>query len=93
MPWVVVLASGHPRDVFETGRTSSHTRGQAVDIHLLGDEYVVDGRRTEDGLTYETTRWLYDHPDVSNLGSPWALDGFGGRSFTDVVHADHRSSY
>lgn len=86
---VVVLASGHPHDVFETGRTSSHTRGHAVDVHQLGDEHVVDGRTVEDGLTHEVTRWLYDHPDVSNLGSPWALDGFGGRSFTDAVHLDH----
>ncbi len=23
------------------------------------------------------------------IGSPWALDGLGGRSFTDVVHQDH----
>ena len=26
---------------------------------------------------------------VSEVGSPWALDGYGGRSFTDDVHLDH----
>lgn len=30
-----------------------------------------------------------DQPEVSQIGAPWALDGYGGRSFTDVVHQDH----
>lgn len=86
---VVVLSSGHPWDVFETGRQSSHTRGHAVDVYRLGDELVVDGRAATGTRTHQTVQWLFDTPQVSNLGSPWRLDGHGGRSFTDAVHQDH----
>ncbi|HZW45071.1 MAG TPA: hypothetical protein VFF32_11890 [Dermatophilaceae bacterium] len=34
------------------------------------------------------SRWLFDH-GLPELGSPWAFDGYGGRSFTNVVHTDH----
>lgn len=86
---VVVLASGHPHDVFETDRLSSHTRGHAVDIHRLDGALVAAGRQDVDGDVQRTVRWLYERPGVTNLGSPWALDGYGGRSFTDPVHLDH----
>lgn len=86
---VVTLAAGHPRNVFGTDRRSSHTRGHAVDIHVLGDERVVDGRTSDDTRTREVVQWLYDDPRVTNVGSPWSLDGYGGRSFTDPVHQDH----
>lgn len=86
---VVTLAAGHPRNVFGTGRLSSHMRGHAVDIHVLGDERVVDGRAGDDTRTREVVEWLYKDPRVTNVGSPWALDDYGGRSFTDPVHQDH----
>jgi hypothetical protein len=85
---VIVLSSGHPFEVFGTERQSNHTKGRAVDIHLVDGGRVIDAR--EDGtFVQEIVQWLYDRPEVSEVGSPWALDGYGGRSFTDVVHADH----
>lgn len=86
---VVVLSSGHPVHVFDTERQSSHAVGHAVDIHRFGDERVVDGRSANDTRTRRTVEWLYEDERVTNLGSPWALDGYGGRSFTDAVHHDH----
>ena len=85
---VVVLASGHPRTVFGTDRLSNHTRGRAVDLYRLDGERIIDLR--DDGSPARAlVEWLYARPEVANIGSPWALDGFGGRSFTDVVHQDH----
>lgn len=85
---VVTLARGHPVHVFGTDRLSDHTRGRAVDIAVVADVPVVDDRH-EASLTYELVDWLRSHPLVRQVGSPWALDGYGGRSFTDVVHQDH----
>jgi hypothetical protein len=85
---VCVLESGHPINVFGTDRLSDHTRGRAVDIHRIGDQLVIDDR-DEGSLTDRTVAWLYDDPSGPVVGSPWALDGFGGRSFTDAVHQDH----
>ena len=86
---VAVLATGHPHNVFETDRQSQHTVGQAVDIYRIGDRFVVDDR-DDDSLTRTIVEWLYDHPDVSQVGSPWDVDGgVSSRSFTDAVHLDH----
>jgi hypothetical protein len=85
---VIVLETGHPYNVFGTPRVSRHVAGFAVDIHLLGDVLVIDDRADE-GATHQLVRELYERDDVRVIGSPWALDGFGGRSFTDTVHQDH----
>jgi hypothetical protein len=85
---VIVLETGHPYNVFGTPRVSRHIAGFAVDVHRLGDVLVVDDR-DDDGATYRLVRDLYERDDVRVIGSPWALDGFGGRSFTDTVHQDH----
>ncbi|WP_127142524.1 hypothetical protein [Pelagibacterium montanilacus] len=85
---VVTLMSGHPREVFGTDRLSDHTRGRAVDVYRLGDRLVIDDRHEGSG-TKAFVEWLYDQPEVVRIGSPWALDGFGGRSFTDALHQDH----
>ena len=86
---VVVLATGHPHNVFETDRQSHHTVGQAVDINRIGDRRVIDDRGP-DSATRAIAEWLYDHPDVLQVGSPWDLDGTESRrSFTDAVHQDH----
>lgn len=85
---VVTLSSGHPFEVFGTDRQSNHTKGRAVDIYLLDGERIID-LRDEDSPAHALVEWLYERPEVSEVGSPWALDGFGGRSFTDVVHQDH----
>ena len=85
---VVVLSTGHPFEVFGTDRQSFHTKGRAVDIYRVGDRLVIDDRE-EGSATYRFLEWFYDQPEVSQVGAPWALDGYGGRSFTDVVHQDH----
>ena len=85
----VVLATGHPLEIFGTDRKSDHTRGRAIDIYRVGDSNVVDDRK-EGSATHQLVEWFYDQPEVARIGSPWALDGFGGRSWTDVLHLDHR---
>lgn len=85
---VVTLSNGHPFNVLDTDRQSNHTRGLAVDIYRIGDGRVVDDRQPL-SATHELVTWLYELPSLSEVGSPWALDGYGGRSFTDAVHQDH----
>lgn len=85
---VIVFDNGHPWNIFGTDRMSDHSRGVAVDVHRIGDRLVIDDR-AEGSVTQDFVKWLYDQPDVANIGSPWALDGFGGRSFTDLLHQDH----
>lgn len=85
---VIVFDSGHPWNIFGTDRMSDHSRGVAVDVHRIGERLVIDDR-AEGSQTHDFVTWLYDQPDLANIGSPWALDGFGGRSFTDLLHQDH----
>lgn len=85
---VITLSQGHPYEVFGTDRQSDHTRGRAVDIYRLGDTLVVDDH-AQGSATHDIVRWLYDQPDIRQIGSPWALDGYGGKSFTDRLHQDH----
>jgi hypothetical protein len=86
---VAVLVTGHPYHVFETDRVSHHTMGQAVDIIRIGDHLVIDDR-DENSATRVIVDWLYAHPDVLQVGSPWDIDGPGSkRSFADPVHQDH----
>jgi hypothetical protein len=85
---VIVLETGHPFEVFGTDRVSRHMAGLAVDLYRLDGPNVIDDR-AEGSDTHEFVQWLYDRDDVRVIGSPWALDGFGGRSFTDLVHQDH----
>jgi hypothetical protein len=85
---VCTLSRGHPTNVFGTDRLSDHTRGRAVDIHRIGEALVIDDRASG-SLTLETVDWLYGDEIRPVVGAPVALDGFGGRSFTDDVHQDH----
>ncbi len=85
---VVTLSQGHPYEVFGTNRQSDHTRGRAFDIYRLGDTLVIDGR-AQGSMIHQTVQWLYQQPEIRQIGSPWALDGVGGRSFTDRLHQDH----
>jgi hypothetical protein len=86
---VVVLATGHPHNVFETDRQSHHTVGRAVDIYRIGDRQVIDDREPG-SATYAFVEWLYAHPAVVQVGAPWDLDGsVSSRSFTNEVHQDH----
>lgn len=87
---VVVIRTGHSAEVFGTDppRPSRHSEGRAVDIYRVGDRHVVEDRERGSG-THDLVRWLYDQPELAGVGSPWALDGFGGRSFSDQLHQDH----
>jgi hypothetical protein len=85
---VVVLRTGHSREVFGTDRISRHDEGRAVDIYRLDGPLVIEDREVG-SPTHDLVRWLYDQPELSEVGSPWALDGFGGRSFSDELHQDH----
>lgn len=85
---VAVLVTGHPRNVFATDRLSAHTDGRAVDLVVVDDRTVASSHDT-DSATRALVEWLYDDPRVTVIGSPWALDERGGKSFTDIVHADH----
>ena len=85
---VITLMRGHPETVFGTDRLSDHMRGLAFDIYVVGEALVID-EQARGSATYDVVEWLYAHPDVRQIGSPWALDGVGGKSFTDAVHKDH----
>ena len=85
---VTTLSQGHPYEVFGTDRQSDHTRGRAVDIYRLDNTLVIDDRTTG-SFTHEIVQWLYDQPEIRQIGSPWRLEGPRGRSFTDRLHQDH----
>jgi len=84
---VTVLATGHPRDVFATGRVSNHTVGRAVDVWAVDGQAVV-AQRQPDGPVAALARAALA-AGVTELGGPWDLDGPGGRSFANTVHQDH----
>jgi hypothetical protein len=85
---VVVIDTGHPWNVWGTERASKHSEGLAVDVYRLDGPLVIQDRADGSQL-HEFVRWLYDQPEIAEIGSPWALDGFGGRSFSDELHQDH----
>ena len=84
---VLVLHRGHPYRVFDTESVSRHSVGQAMDVYAVGGELVVDSR-FEGSPTWTLANKLFQN-GIGSMGSPWAFDGFGGRSFTDDVHQDH----
>ena len=84
---VQVLNSGHPWDVFMTGRQSNHTKGRAVDLWALNGIPVID---------HENSPWrevmeAAVAAGAGQAGGPEDLDGVRGRRpyFTDAVHQDH----
>lgn len=84
---ITVLASGHPANVFGTERTSNHTRGRGVDIWSIDRTAVVDQRGLGSPLRDLVERLAGE--GVTELGSPYDLDGPGGVMFTNIVHQDH----
>ncbi len=84
---VLVLNRGHPYNVFATNSVSRHSVGQAMDVYAVDGQLVVDSR-FEGSPAWILSRELFD-AGIQSIGSPWAFDGFGGRSFTDDVHQDH----
>lgn len=99
---VTALRAGHPETVFAKSYLSNHTVGRAVDVWSVGgDPVVAQSRRVlgvEDSAgtpAHRMTATLLADTGVTELGSPWDLDGPATadrprtRSFTNVVHADH----
>jgi len=84
---ILTLSGGRPGLVFGTDRPSQHSVGRAVDIYAVDGDPVILQRETGTPA-YRLVTWLFEL-GTPEVGSPWALDGFGGRSFTDVVHQDH----
>ncbi len=86
---VTVLASGHPYNVFEASYVSNHTVGRGVDIWAVDGEPVVLQQQVGSPV-YALVQELLDRGAVTELGSPWDLDGGGSAvSFTNTVHQDH----
>lgn len=84
---VTVLASGHPPNVFDSSSVSNHTRGRGVDIWAVDGQPVLSQRDPAGPLHALTSGLLA--LGVTELGSPWDLDGPGGAAFTNTVHQDH----
>ncbi|MDE0804850.1 MAG: hypothetical protein OSA99_16200 [Acidimicrobiales bacterium] len=86
---VTVLASGHPYNVFEASSVSNHTLGRGVDIWAVDGEPVVLQQHAGSPVQ-ALVQGLLDRGAVTELGSPWDLDGAGSSiSFTNTVHEDH----
>jgi hypothetical protein len=84
---VLTFVTGRPSFVFGTGVPSHHARGRAVDIYAVDGVPVVE-QRDVGSPAHELVQWLLE-AGVREIGSPWDLDGPGGRSFTDAAHQDH----
>lgn len=84
---VVSLMRGHPLHVFGEDRVSEHIPGYAVDVYKVDGE-IVAAQQQEGTAAHTLSRRLFDG-GLARLGSPWAFDEYGGRSFSDVVHHDH----
>lgn len=87
--YVSVVRSGHPLDVFGTGRPSDHPRGRAFDVWQIDGHAVVDPA---------TPRLLVEHfmRDAAavgsyNVGGPVLLSGSStpNQFFSDATHHDH----
>ena len=83
---VLVLRSGHPRNVWATARPSAHAAGHAADIHAVAGRLVVR-QRGAGSAAHALAGDLVD-AGAEQVGSPWDLAA-GRRAFTDAVHEDH----
>ncbi|MFK0232633.1 hypothetical protein [Streptomyces vinaceus] len=86
---VSVVRSGHPVDVFGTGRPSDHPLGRAFDV------WAVDGRPVVDPATPRSLITAFMRAAAAagsyNVGGPVRLSG-GTRPnqfFSDLTHHDH----
>lgn len=86
---VTCLKSGHAVNVFGTERPSNHSSGRAVDIWQVEGTAVVSQQPDPGTAAHALAQTVFDRGAVSELGSPWAFDGAGGRSFQNDVHRDH----
>lgn len=84
---VTVLRTGHPRNVWATGRLSAHTAGLAADIYAVDGTLVLRQRADESSARKLAAAFLA--AGAAQVGSPWVIPPGGRRSFTDRVHWDH----
>lgn len=84
---VMVLRTGHPNDIWATGRRSAHSFGGAVDIYAVDGKLVLH-QRAKGSSAYRLASTFLT-AGAAKVGSPWILPAGGGRSFTDRVHQDH----
>jgi hypothetical protein len=91
---VTVLASGHPRYIIDGGaenRTSSHTRGLALDIWSVQGRPVREQSGDPQSPAARLLQAAAELPALVKIGAPlgWDLDGSRSRVFDDPVHEDH----
>lgn len=82
---VLVLHTGHPRNVYATDRISNHTEGRAVDIWRIDGVPVVRAPRA----LLRGFLAAAGAAGATEVGGPFDLNGAGGGYFTDEVHSDH----
>ena len=84
---VLVLRSGHPRNVFGTDRPSNHTLGRAVDIWAIDGIPVINQRKADWRGLMTAAAAL----GVNEIGGPKDLDARPRQRpyYTDSVHQDH----
>ncbi|MEW2625490.1 hypothetical protein [Streptomyces sp. NPDC048106] len=85
---VSVVRSGHPLDVFGTGRPSDHPRGRAFDVWRIDGHPVVDPATPRSLIE----RFMRDAAAAGsyNVGGPVLPSGGGpGQFFSDATHHDH----
>ena len=83
---ITVFATGHPANVFGATSVSNHTEGRGVDV------WAVDGQPIVDASPESTAHAVIVAAlelGATEVGSPWDLDGPGGPSFANALHADH----
>ena len=84
---VSVVRTGHPRNVFGTGRLSDHTRMRAFDVWAVNGRTVIDPTTPDaliDGFMRAAAR-----AGAYRVGGPRLLGRGGGTYFSDRVHRDH----
>lgn len=84
---VTVLRTGHPPNVWATGRPSAHATGRAADIYAVDGTPVLLQRVKGGKARLLATAFL--RAGAAQIGSPWILPPGGRRSFADAVHWDH----
>jgi hypothetical protein len=86
---VSVVRSGHPLDVFGTGRPSDHPRGRAFDV------WRIDGHRVVDPATSRALITAFMRAAAAagsyNVGGPVLPSGgaTANQFFSDATHHDH----
>lgn len=91
---MAVLASGHPQFIIDGrpgNRTSSHTRGLALDVWSVEGRSVREQSGDRQSAAAQFLEAAVALPALKKIGAPlgWDLDGGTSRVFDDPVHEDH----